>query len=265
MTDTEPFLKDDRRDSDSDLVHSTATHKPTRKWSWIGILVAVNIGVLLLDLLALLKFTSQTPRITPGCSDLPPSPANPVVAYEYRELDESNVNAWAGKPRPELEDIWDDLMRGEVFRATREDLEMSRGGIDDSIELEHGGYLATLSVYHELHCLEWIKRSYARVESLDQLHEKEDHLDHCLQVIREAAMCHADVNIEPYRWEEGQSVPIPSPGKDHLCVKFRNVESWVHQRLIDPGERTIGPDGRLRPGHNKYRFEMVNNTPKHVE
>lgn len=72
MTDTEPFLKDDRRDSDSDLVHSTATHKPTRKWSWIGILVAVNIGVLLLDLLALLKFTSQTPRITPGCSDLPP-------------------------------------------------------------------------------------------------------------------------------------------------------------------------------------------------
>lgn len=127
-------------------------------------------------------------------ADVTSAPANPVVAYEYRELDESNVNAWAGKPRPELEDIWDDLMRGrppdlpssldkltgertgEVFRATREDLEMSRGGVDDSIELEHGGYLATLSVYHELHCLEWIKRSYARVESLDQLHEKEDHL-----------------------------------------------------------------------------------------
>lgn len=83
---------------------------------------------------------------------------------------------YAGESRPELEDAWDDLMRAEVFRATAEDLSLDDEAVNDAVTLEHGGYLASLSVYHALHCIEWIKRNYARAHTIDELHGKEGHL-----------------------------------------------------------------------------------------
>jgi hypothetical protein len=109
-------------------------------------------------------------------ADTAAAPANTVVAYELREYNETDRDEFAGETRLELEDAWDNLMRGEVFRASTEDLVIAFGSAANSVQLEHGGYLAGLSVYHQLHCIEWIKRSYARVKTMEELHEKENHL-----------------------------------------------------------------------------------------
>jgi hypothetical protein len=73
-------------------------------------------------------------------------------------------------------------------------------------------------------------------------------------------LCHPDMTIEQFRWDDGSSVPIPSGHGAHLCVDFSAVDSWVLQRALRPGERAFGPDGELRAGHEKYRFEMANSS-----
>lgn len=42
---------------------------------------------------------------------------------------------------------------GQVLRVSREELEEAGTWRDDAVELENGGYMASLGVMHELHCL----------------------------------------------------------------------------------------------------------------
>ncbi|EGP89809.1 uncharacterized protein MYCGRDRAFT_35535 [Zymoseptoria tritici IPO323] len=163
---------------------------------------------------------------------------------------------YAGESRPELEDAWDDLMRAEVFRATAEDLSLDDEAVNDAVTLEHGGYLASLSVYHALHCIEWIKRNYARAHTIDELHGKEGHLDHCLYFIRESVTCRADVTINSFHWGEDSDVPLSLPGKERPCVDLAAVREWILERALKPGERAVHTNGSLGAPHNKYRFEM---------
>jgi hypothetical protein len=69
-------------------------------------------------------------------ADTAAAPANTVVAYELREYNETDRDEFAGETRLELEDAWDNLMRGEVFRASTEDLVIAFGSAANSVELE---------------------------------------------------------------------------------------------------------------------------------
>lgn len=42
---------------------------------------------------------------------------------------------------------------GQVLRVSKEELETAGIWRDDIVELENGGYMASLGVMHELHCL----------------------------------------------------------------------------------------------------------------
>ena len=152
-----------------------------------------NIFVLLLNILLLSNMLHTIFPSKLRCFDLPPcqcyfafvqpteltqglAPANGVISFNFQRYKDNDGGEYAGSPRPELEDAWDDLMRGEVFRALKEDVVLANGNPEEVILLEHGGYLAGLNVYHELHCIEWIKRNYSRVQSIDELRSKEGHL-----------------------------------------------------------------------------------------
>jgi hypothetical protein len=69
-------------------------------------------------------------------------------------------------------------------------------------------------------------------------------------------MCHGDVTVGFYHWEEGSEVPQSTPEGEHRCAKWENIEEWLRARSLMPNERAIGPDGLPRAGHNKYRFEL---------
>jgi hypothetical protein len=40
-----------------------------------------------------------------------------------------------------------------LFNATAEEMAMANEPLEDSVQLRDGGYLVSLGVYHELHCL----------------------------------------------------------------------------------------------------------------
>lgn len=93
------------------------------------------------------------------------------------------------------------------------------GRLDEGVRLPDGsGYLGTLNVYHELHCVvnylfltlqtlnmlilkqeqmyHWLyKETYLPNMTPGEYRDQVGHLEHCLEALREGVMCNADVSI----------------------------------------------------------------------
>ena len=113
----------------------------------------------------------------------------------------------------------------------------------NSLPLADGsGYLGTLAVYHELHCLKrlrkWIYKDtyYPHISSEDEI-ELYAHADHCLELLRQASVCRGDVSIIPYAWLRNHKKEIEGPtlqrGAPRLCVNWDALEGWAKDRKVD--------------------------------
>jgi len=102
-------------------------------------------------------------------------PIAPVQAYlEYETHHEiapkHTASPYSRPPTAESDRAWDELVRCErstypskmvvlmlftatYFNATREELERAGEKFQVMAELVDGGYMATLGVYHEIHCV----------------------------------------------------------------------------------------------------------------
>ncbi|KAF2163210.1 hypothetical protein M409DRAFT_26254 [Zasmidium cellare ATCC 36951] len=70
------------------------------------------------------------------------------------------------------------------------------------------GQLSSVSVFHQLHCLNDVRRVYygltnASDEALDMWHFTPSHMRHCFEYIRQELMCAADSSLEPWQDEVG--------------------------------------------------------------
>jgi Mycotoxin biosynthesis protein UstYa len=90
-------------------------------------------------------------------------------------------------------------------------------------------YLAKMGFYHDLHCLHKLKRwlypETYYINASNALMEKErEHLEHCIEWIRTAALCRGDTTLTLFEWVEGQletKYPIP-----HQCVDDNALLGW---------------------------------------
>jgi hypothetical protein len=92
--------------------------------------------------------------------------------------------------------------------------ELGRTGTYDGIKLpECSGYLGTLNVYHNLHCLQevhiWMYRDFYLPDMADnEFNTMLGHVEHCLEGLRETIMCKADMSLVTLRWGKESSVPL---------------------------------------------------------
>ncbi|KAJ4397177.1 hypothetical protein N0V93_001401 [Gnomoniopsis smithogilvyi] len=112
--------------------------------------------------------------------------------------------------------------------------------------LPSDGYIAGVEVFHHLHCLNVLRQyiwrdSYPEglVPSLLKFNSPAvalEHTDHCIETLRQALMCSADVT--PYLLYETE----PAPGSDvparedfqafHKCRKFDVLLDWVKENGV---------------------------------
>ncbi|KAK9434862.1 hypothetical protein VB005_09650 [Metarhizium brunneum] len=90
------------------------------------------------------------------------SPARSAVTYEAKVVDDSVPAAFAGPPSLETDAAWQRLLKYNNLVVQKEDLKQ----VDrSSVSLRDGsGYLASLSVYHQLHCLVSIFNSLFQIK-----------------------------------------------------------------------------------------------------
>ncbi|RWA13616.1 hypothetical protein EKO27_g1509 [Xylaria grammica] len=89
------------------------------------------------------------------------SPAQNAVDWETRVIDAiPGSTLYAGFPNAESDTAWSELLRGINLKIFPE--EMKRLGYD-SLKLKDGsGYVASLAVYHELHCIKRVRKMIYR-------------------------------------------------------------------------------------------------------
>lgn len=166
------------------------------------------------------------------------SPARSAVSFERRVFDGSFVieNPFTGKPRPELDAAWHDLLQNANIRVSKETLDRVNGS---SIAFSDGdGYYAQLGMFHELHCLKrvrhFIHKDYyhpdqsAEARQLDALHT-----DHCLEILRQGVMCRGDISLVTFVWSPNKRVPLADFTRPHECVNFDSLNQWSGEHSVD--------------------------------
>ncbi|KAI8962776.1 hypothetical protein F5Y11DRAFT_347130 [Daldinia sp. FL1419] len=169
------------------------------------------------------------------------SPIEDHLEYEARPVDgHAEGSIYAGPPRPESEVAWKALMEGSNVKFYPEEMPKLK---ENSLEMTDGsGSLVVLGVYHELHCIKrlrkWFYKEYYYPNQTDlEFQERFTHAEHCLELVRQTAICHGDVTPTLFKWlhnSEGRAIePTTKEGALHKCVKWDSISKWAISRRID--------------------------------
>ncbi|TVY47472.1 hypothetical protein LOCC1_G002207 [Lachnellula occidentalis] len=85
------------------------------------------------------------------------SPAQIVISYSQQKIHPMGPETYWGTPTVEQTKSWERLLEPVMMRASYEEMALAGEDPDNSIKLLDGGYLASLGVYHDLHCLRRIR------------------------------------------------------------------------------------------------------------
>lgn len=69
------------------------------------------------------------------------------------------------------------------------------------------------------------------------------HIDHCIEMLRQALMCHGDVGIITYNWVKPWGI-YPDFSTNHKCRKFEKIVEWADRHALpvddpEPDEKTV--------------------------
>ncbi|PLB51573.1 hypothetical protein P170DRAFT_352188 [Aspergillus steynii IBT 23096] len=172
-------------------------------------------------------------------------PAREGLQWEYRRFPTKIVdNPFAGPPRPEMDDAWHDLLKNDNIRVPAAYLREKN--LTSIYTEDYTEGIASLSVYHSLHCLKKIKhmiyREYYHAD-LDEtaMARESKHVDHCIEYIRESLMCQPDLSLVTFRWinntaqydDPAQFYPTNFDRDLHCCVDWERLDRWAGERAFD--------------------------------
>lgn len=125
------------------------------------------------------------------------------------------------------------MLQDNNLRIQKEDLEKAN---ITSVPLndEQGGYLATLDVFHTLHCVNKIRKLHYSdyYNDPNPVEDQREHFDHCIDLLRQVIMCHGDVSLHPYQWKDDYRWPWPSMRTEHQCRNWDSLMAWSKEHYI---------------------------------
>ncbi|KAL1988632.1 hypothetical protein VTN96DRAFT_8332 [Rasamsonia emersonii] len=169
------------------------------------------------------------------------SPANEAVEYIPQQRFRAalfNNTPYMGYPTDETDKLWSDLYNFGISKISEEEAKklpsptLPIPGTKD--------YLIELDVWHELHCLNDLRKLLypERFPGLDALKDENGvinrdsddfrHWDHCIDSLRQTIMCHADVAPIPFHVNVPASKGIfPRLATTHTCRNFTKIQEWA--------------------------------------
>ncbi|TRX93776.1 hypothetical protein FHL15_005452 [Xylaria flabelliformis] len=160
------------------------------------------------------------------------SPVQDFVEYQEstkHATDPGHNSVYSGPPSEEQEDAWDRLIMPAYLNVSRDELTRAGESFENVIELVGGGYIVSLAVYHELHCLD---RYYPNLTETQNQFLK-GHLDHCLEVLRMSIMCQGNTVLNSYKWDtEAIDKPMTTSNSRSVCVKWSSIEDWSYDKKV---------------------------------
>ncbi|KAJ3474801.1 hypothetical protein NLG97_g9689 [Lecanicillium saksenae] len=229
-------------DSDSENGHVLPRHT-SRKGSFHIPLWVHGILFSLYSLAFLLLVFLGRPQSKPETHL--PLPSREGLIWEDRKFPTNIVdNPFTGEPREELDEAWHKMLQNDNILVPTDYLEEK--GLH-TVYTKDGKYgVASLSVYHSLHCLKMVKRMlfkdhYHKGKTGDDMARQEKHVDHCVEYIREALMCQPDLSMVTFRWINNTAQHEDKSGywptnfdvDTHRCANWEALDSWAGQRAFN--------------------------------
>ncbi|KAG2346600.1 hypothetical protein BDR05DRAFT_997555 [Suillus weaverae] len=151
---------------------------------------------------------------------------------------------YRGSPSPEIDAVWDRISYNgsRPVRMTLEQL-LRTGEKPSPVMARYpdeygGGYMATVEVIHQIHCIDMLRRvswgdHYSHHGDKEESPEEfRTHLDHCIEMLRQNLMCRGDVTMLTYDWVAGLKDPFPNFNIPHRCRNFEKVLDWVDEHRV---------------------------------
>ncbi|KAI8633233.1 hypothetical protein F5Y19DRAFT_471501 [Xylariaceae sp. FL1651] len=147
---------------------------------------------------------------------------------------------WVGEPSPEIDATWDSLE--DVFYVLLDGDEADK--VRDHTILENGYWLTGLDVFHQLHCLDTLRRGlhpeYYPIQASPRTERL--HLDHCIDYLRQTLMCHGDASPVNHKWYPQSHRYGPDFSVVHNCKPFDELVQWSRLRNRAAREGTQGKE-----------------------
>ncbi|KAK1751708.1 hypothetical protein QBC47DRAFT_433711 [Echria macrotheca] len=176
------------------------------------------------------------------------SPALEAIEYQQVMFDArfAAPSIYRGKPTPQLDGAWETMIhRGAgSLRVEKQDLWRLNKTADANRTVTFndgsGDYPTMLEVFHQLHCLNELRKKtwpdyYPDVEEELKAVDRA-HTDHCIEIIRIALMCFSDVTpvtASFVDWNHGN--PVPDFSTLHTCRNFDKIFDFVQENAEEWG------------------------------
>lgn len=107
-----------------------------------------------------------------------------------------------------------------------------------SFGLGEEAYAGRLSVFHQIHCLDAVRReAYAQHYYPDGVNDTTGmhrlHLSHCIHYLLQNILCQANTDIYTHIWTDAQATAWPDFNVNAQCRDFDAVKSWHKKNAVD--------------------------------
>ncbi|KAI3323861.1 hypothetical protein HD806DRAFT_76421 [Xylariaceae sp. AK1471] len=154
---------------------------------------------------------------------------------------------WVGEPTPNIDAAWDDLK--EFWTVLLEGNEANN--VRDQTLLQDGYWVTGLDVFHQLHCLDSLRRAVYPDSYPHQASPRtwQLHMDHCVDYLRQTIMCHGDTTPVHYRWITSVHRYGPDFASTHYCPRqFEDIVAWSRARTPEARRGTKGKETTANKG-----------------
>ena len=194
------------------------------------------------------------------------------------------------EPSSAVDKLWEAYETLDIFPITRDDVialgmdpNLAVQLKDDDFGLGQDKYMAAFDGIHKIHCLNELRKmtfaDYGDRSPKKKRHGKLwwIHLRHCVDMLMQDHLCHADADIITYYWVDTQNHPWPNLGVNKRCRSWDQIAGWGQSRYVDqqkvermrrPEDAVVLPfeygyydmygfnDSEMFPNGSGYKLEM---------
>ncbi|RDW58855.1 hypothetical protein BP6252_13331 [Coleophoma cylindrospora] len=152
---------------------------------------------------------------------------------------------WVGSPSPEIDALWDPLaLDASGIYVDGEDADTVRG----KTKWIDGYWITGLDVFHQIHCLNKLRKALYPDYYFDPdpPHVQLLHVEHCIDYLRQAILCSADMTEVHVLWFESAQRYAPDFKTVHTC---RNIQPLIDWSLARSRRDNSGTEEEITPHH----------------
>ncbi|KAJ7775804.1 hypothetical protein B0H14DRAFT_2631836 [Mycena olivaceomarginata] len=227
------------------------SHPPRRRR-----VVPILVAIICIQTVALVAVLFRKPVSKPALARLY-SPAQHLVEETIKVYPlgfGADLSPFQVPSSPALDDAWEDLYNFGVSRIPREEA-VKLPNKTSAVPGDPGYYIAELDVFHELHCLNMIRKAldpdYYPDWNIKIVERAREHVSHCVDWIRESIMCHSDTSVIVWQWNGRVQQSMPKARIPHTCRNFEPIQKWGRQnQMVVVYNDTIHLDDDLPVPHH---------------